>query len=299
MRAIIHSIHSQVPITIAEEGMSFRSIISLDSHLDVSLGGDEDVYPEELRIIVARTGAHAALGRIIGEVSALRESKPRGALRPGVTVVIPEAMLARHAEDIESRLPRSLRILDYAESIRSYVDFLADTMGIDVYQSPPESLLKLAGRTKGGSEWLLDVDVDYMHEMQGECYTRIYNPGPGVLQKVGKVVAFIEKSKPETITISEARVSAIRDSRSHFSAFIEQLKALGYSIEERGVYASDAEVIRGISVCREFYRTVSARLMARNMGAMMEGDMERFRNEEAAEARTFFRKKGYGSGATR
>jgi hypothetical protein len=293
MRAIIHSIHSQVPETVAGLGKRFDAIVSMDSHLDVSLGGDDSIYPKELRIIAARTGAHSALRNITGGMSALRGGPSAGGA-PEVIAVVPEAMLARHAMDIESKLPRSLRVSDQEESIASAVDFLAETMGIEVYPSPPRSLRALVRRVRRAGSWLLDVDVDYMQEMQRECYTRIINPAPGVLQSTANVLEFIRKSKPETITISEAKVAAIRDERSAFSAFVGELGAAGYELEERGVYASDAEVVRGISVCKEFYRTVSRRLMLEHMDAMMKGDVEGFQREEGVAAKRFFRAKGYG-----
>ena len=202
-------------------------------------------------------------------------------------------MLARHTMDIESKLPRSLRVSDQDESISSYVHFLAESMGIEVYRSPPRALQSLVRRMERTRSWLLDVDVDYMQEMQKECYTRIFNPGPGVLQSMSRVLEFIRRSMPETITISEAKVSAIRDPNSAFSTFIEGLKASGYEIEERGVFASDAEVVRAISVCKEFYRTVSRRLMLDHMDAMIGGDMEGFQKAEAVAAKKFFRGKGY------
>ncbi len=292
MRAIIHSIHSQVPETVSGLGTRFDAIVSMDSHLDVSLGGDDSIYPEELRIIAARTGAHSALRNITGGLSALKGGRPKGGA-PELVVVVPEVMLARHASDVESKLPRSLRVSDQEESIASAVDFLAETMGIEVYPSPPRSLQGLVRRMGRKGSWLLDVDVDYMQEMQAECYTRIINPAPGVLQSMSRVVEFIRKSKPEVITISEAKVKAIRDPKSAFSAFIEELKAAGYQIEERGVYASDAEVVRAISVCKEFYRTVSRRLMLEHMDSMVRGDMEGFQKAEAVAARRFFRAKGY------
>jgi hypothetical protein len=278
MRAIIHSIHSQVPGTVYGLGGRFDAIVSMDSHLDVSLGGDGGIYPRGLRIIVGRTSAHSALRHTTGV------SK--------VIVVVPNAMLARHAMDIESKLPRSLRISDQEESISSSVDFLAETMGIEVYPSPPRALRGLV-RLVENTQWLLDVDVDYMQEMQKECYTRIINPAPGVLQSMARVVEFIKKSRPETITISEAKVAAIRDAESNFSSFIEELKEVGYQIEERGIFGSDAEVVRDISVCKEFYRTVSRRLMLDHMGEMIRGDMEGFQKAEAIAAKKFFRSKGY------
>ena len=292
MRAIIHSIHSQVPETVSELGLRFDAVISMDSHLDVSLGGDDSIYPKELRVIVGRTGAHSALRNLTGGLSALKAPKQK-AVAPELIVVIPEAMLVRHVQDIESRLPRSLRISDQEESIASAVGFLSDTMGIEVYRSPPKPLHSLVGRMAKEKSWLLDVDVDYMHEMQKEVYTRIINPRPGVLQSTSRVVDFIRESKPEVITISEAKVKAIRDPDSNFSTFIEELREAGYEIEERGVYADDEQVVRAISVCREFYRTVSTRLMQEHMGAMMRGDMGGFQKAEAVAAKAFFRDRGY------
>jgi hypothetical protein len=292
MRAIIHSIHSQVPETVAGLGRRFDAIVSMDSHLDVSLGGDHGVYPRDLRIIAGRTGAHAALRQITGGLPGLRGPRPKGDA-PGLMVVIPEAMLARHAMDIESRLPRSLRVSDRQESVSSAVGFLAETLGIEVYRSPPRTLQGLVHRMGRAGSWLLDVDVDYMQEMQKEVYTRIINPGPGVLQSTSRVVEFIRKSRPEVITISEAKVRAIRDSKSNFSAFIEELRGAGYQIEECGVYEDDDEVVKGISVCKEFYRTVSTKLILEHMDAMMGGEMDGFQKAEAAAAKEFFRDKGY------
>ncbi len=292
MRAIIHSIHSQVPETVAELGERFDAIVSMDSHLDVSLGGDDSIYPKELRVIVGRTGAHSALRNLTGGLSALNGSK-RKAGAPELVVVIPEAMLVRHVQDIESRLPRSLRISDQEQSISSAVGFLSETMGIEVYRSPPRALQSLVGRMAKTESWLLDVDVDYMQEMQKEVYTRIINPAPGVLQSMSRMVEFIRKSRPEVITISEAKVKAIRDPDSNFSGFIDELRKTGYQIEERGVYADDEQVVKAIAVCREFYRTVSARLMQEHMDDMMRGDTEGFHKAEAAAAKAFFRDRGY------
>jgi hypothetical protein len=292
MRAIIHSIHSQVPATVSELGARLDAIVSMDSHLDVSLGGDDSVYPEELRAIAARTGAHAALRNITGGLSLL-PGRGSGTGAPPLTIVVPEAMLARHALDVESRLPGPLRVSDPGESVASSVGFLADTLGVAVYPSPPKPLQGLALRLRRGGSWLLDVDVDYMPEMQKEVYTRIFNPAPGVLQSASAVLEFIKASGPETITISEAKVAAIRDPGSAFSSFIRGLRAAGYTIEERGIYATDAEVVRGISVCKEFYRTVSAKLVRAHMDEMMRGDMEGFKAAEAAAAGKFFRARGY------
>jgi hypothetical protein len=266
----------------------------MDSHLDVSLGGDDHMYPRELRKIARRTGAHTAFRRIRGAAPVLLGGMP-GDSHPKLIVVIPERMLAAHAMDIESQLPSSLRILDLQDSISSCVDFLKEAMDIEVYRSPPKSLLNLVRLTKKTRAWILDVDVDYMHEMQAECYTRIIKPEPGVLQTVSNVLTFIKKAMPETITISEAKVSAIRNPKSEFSTFIADLKTMGYQIEERGVFTSDSEVLRGIAVCKEFYRTVSKVLMTKNVQEMMKGDFEGFQKQEEVAAKQFFTIRGYST----
>jgi hypothetical protein len=57
--------------------------------------------------------------------------------------------------------------------------------------------------------------------------------------------------------------------------------------------SSDAQVLKGISVCKEFYRTVSKTLMLGHMDEMMKGEFEDFRQEEETAARAFFSSKGY------
>jgi hypothetical protein len=292
MRAIISSIHSQVPQTVADLELRFELIVSMDSHLDVSFGRDDALYPKELRVIARRTGAHTALRGLGTGFSTLDAGEHAGDL-PNLVVAMPQSMLAAHAIDIESQIPPSLRIRNRKGAIASSVDFLAKTMGIEVYQSPPKKLEDLVRRSASTEAWLLDLDVDYMHEMQNECYTRIIRPSPGVLQSASSVLGFIEKAKPETITLSEAKVSAIRNPKSAFSRFMADLKDAGYMIEERGIFASDAEVIKGISVCKEFYQTVSKVLMIKHMREMLDGDFEGFQAEEEVAAKEFFRGMGY------
>lgn len=166
-------------------------------------------------------------------------------------------------------------------------------MGIEVYESPPKALSDLVRLSRKKRPWVLDVDVDYVFEMQKECYTQIRGTVPGVLQSASKVVRFIEESKPETVILSEARVSAIRNPQSNFSKFVANLSAMGYETEERGIFEGDAEVLRSIAVCKEFYRTVSRKLTAKHMPEMMRGDLKGFKEEEKIAARKFFRSKGY------
>lgn len=285
MRAIIDSVHSQVPRTMARLG-ELELVISLDSHLDVSLGGDDDIYPSELKMIAGRTGAHTAIRRLLDRS------------RPGtgeLVVAIPQRMLLRHAQDVESSLPRQLREPLEEESVSSVTDFLRRQRGIEVVPSPPANLLQLIARTKGRKpgSWLLDLDVDYMQEMQGECYTRILNPGKGVLQSAAKVLELIRAARPEVVVVSEAKVSAIRDPRSNFTRFMAALKEMGCSVEEDDVAPNDAEIVRGISDVHDFYTSVSKRLLNDHIAEMMRGDFDGFRRDERRAADEFFRRRGY------
>ena len=278
MRVILDSVHSQVPETIAKLDRRFDIVVSLDSHLDVSLGGDDLLYPRELHVIAARTGAHTKIAEVT---------------HAPVIVAIPEEMMVAHASDIESKLPSDLRIPGSAESVASVVDFLYRERGISIFQSPPRSLLELVPKLKG-RPWLLDIDVDYMQEMQDECYTRIVDAQPGVLQPIERVIEFVRSTRPEVITVSEAKLSAVRAEGSSISKLLKSFRNMGCQVEEDSLL-DDASVIRGISVCNEFYSTVSTVLMRKHVGEMMEGDFQGFKRDEKAAARDFFARNGYVS----
>jgi hypothetical protein len=284
MRVIIHSIHSQVPSTIRNLKRRFELVVSLDSHLDVSLGGDDMVYPKDLRMIARRTGAHTSIRELLSE-----ENKGGGDL----VIAIPIDMLTEHAADVEANLPRQLRFADADASRESVVDFLKSQRGIQIFQSPPRNLRTLMPSVRRASSWMLDVDVDYMEEMQKECYTRIFGAKPGVLQSMREVTTFIRLSKPETITVSEVKLAALRDPGSRFSAFLSALKEMGYEVEEGEIAGSDEEVIRGMAVCKEFYTKVSKSIMGRHIDEMMRGDAQGFFDEEKRAAERFFRTMGY------
>ena len=251
------------------------------------------IYPKELRVMARRTGAHTAFRRLSRASSELWAGEPLGPL-PRLLVVIPELMLAAHARDVEAQLPSSLRLADAQASIECCLDYLENAMGIKVFQSPPNPLRKLVPLTKRAGPWVLDIDVDYIHEMQGECYTRVINPGRGVLQKKQSVIELVREARPSTITLSEAKVSAIRDPGSAFSGLVAEFRAMGYEISERAVFESDAEVMNGIAVCREFYARVS-RVLARKSIRDGRKGVEDFREAETVAAKKFFRDKGYSN----
>lgn len=285
MRVIVHSVHSQVPSTIEELRERPRTVLSLDSHLDVSLGDDDDVYPVELRSIAKRTSAHTDIRRVL-------ESNAGSSGR--LIVAIPEAMFLRHVQEVEADLPEELRLADESEATSSVAGFLADERGIETFQSPPRSLGELAGEMGGRSgPWVLDIDVDYMEDMQDECYTSIIGARRGVLQSSKNVLSFVRRVMPETITISEVKTSALRSETSCVARFLGQLRNTGYEVEEKDVATSDSVITRGISDTSAFYSEVARRLVIKHRREMMGGDLQGFRREEKALAMKFFEARGY------
>ena len=282
MRAIVHNIHSQVPATVRRLGRGIGTIVSLDSHLDVSLGEDDDVYPSELLDIARRTSAHTELRRIVGENST----------QGRVIVAIPQAMFLRHVQDVESDLPGELRSEGERQAISSVARFLAKERGIEVFQSPPRGLRQLAGKVRGTKSWVLDIDIDYMTEMQSDCYTQILE-NTKVLQSCKNVLRFVRDTKPEVITISEVRVSAFQSKGSAFSRFADELTKIGYGVEVGSMAGDDAPVEEGISDCYEFYKKVSKSLVKKHRDEMIRGDFAGFRRDERAKAKVFFTEKGY------
>lgn len=292
-RVLVHSIHSQVTYTLEKLQAPLDLIISLDSHLDTQLGGDHEVYPEDLKLASERTSVHTVFRRLYGELPLLRDQAGPEQGSTDIVIAIPAVMLETHVEMQRRILQGNFGHPD-EDPIDFYASFLRRFLGVEVYASPPGSLMGLTGRIRGAKDWLLDIDVDYMHEMQGECYSPITKGVKmGQLQRAAHVLNFIQRSSPRTITISEARVKALRDPRSNFSDFLTKLRAFGYTIEETDMLSEDAAIERQIKDCADFYLEVSRGLLAEKIRANPEFGLEELGAVEGPAAKEFFRKRGY------
>jgi hypothetical protein len=233
---------------------------------------------------------------MFGGIPFLRGVENKDELPPTeIIVAIPEGTLARHAMDTREMLDHGPVSFEATEDpISYYVDFLHRMMGIEVYESPPNNLLGLVPHVESADSWLLDIDVDFMYDFRAECYSPITNADSTEQKSMANVIQFIQKTRPETITISEAKVSAIRNPKSNFSILISRLRSLGYRIEERGVFKDDSVVVKGITDCAEFYLQVSKglahNLIGEDKGAQYFDDL---RKAEEPAAKEFFRKRGY------
>lgn len=104
----------------------------------------------------------------------------------------------------------------------------------------------------------------------------------------------VRKCKPDTITISEAKVSAIRNPNSAFSRFASRLAALGYEIEEIEVFENDQAAQQLIDLYQEYYEQIQRKLVvkhARNGDAS--GEVSRRTPEEVEATKEFFKRKGF------
>lgn len=292
-RVLVHSIHSQVTYTLEKLQAPYDLIISLDSHLDTQLGGDHEVYPEELRLASERTSVHTVFRRLYGELPLLRDQTGLEQVSTEIIIVIPAMMLETHVE-MQRRLLQKNLGHPGEDPIDFYVSFLKRFLGVDVYASPPGSLMDLAGKAREAKDWLLDIDVDYMHEMQGECYSPITKGIKlGHLQRAAHVLNFIQRSNPQIITVSEAKVKALRDPKSNFSGFLTKLRSFGYAIEEVDVLTADATIEKQIKDCADFYLEISRGILSDKIRANPEFGLEELGAVEAPAAKEFFRKRGY------
>jgi len=292
-RVLVHSIHSQVTYTLEKLQAPLELIISLDSHLDTQLGGDHEIYPEEVKLAAERTSVHTVFRRLYGELPLLRDQTGPEQGVTDIIIAIPAVMLETHVE-MQRRILGERFGRPGEDPIGFYVSFLKRFLGVEVYTSPPGSLMGLAGTARAAKDWLLDIDVDYMHEMQGECYSPITKGVKlGHLQRAAHVLNFIQRSSPLTITISEAKVDALRNPRSNISGFLDKLRSFGYAVEEKDVLSEDALIEKQIKDCADFYLEVSRGILAEKIRANPEFGLEELGAVEAPAAKEFFRKRGY------
>jgi hypothetical protein len=116
--------------------------------------------------------------------------------------------------------------------------------------------MKIAEMSRSADSLLLDIDVDYLQEMQNECYTPVLGARIGQLGCLAQLAKLIHRIKPEIITVSEVTVAAAKNPESNFSKLMNQLETQGYQIEHKLGFANDEEARRLITLYEEFNKTV-------------------------------------------
>ena len=262
-QAFIHSFHSQVCRTLQKlDEPDF--LMAFDSHLDVFMGVKDVVecMPRRIRLAAGRASSHFLIRRALGDlpISLKAEGLPSDFL-PEMILVVPKISLNSYALNLAEKMQDIIlggallpyQIGDPLEACQSY---LSEVLGVKVFTSPPKNLMKLVGMLREAKYTILDLDIDYLREMQAECYTPIEHAEPSQLGLTANLIRFIRKTKPQVITVSEVRVVATQEPKSNFSRFLDCLKNLGYQINYELIFDNDREAERLIEVYKDFYETV-------------------------------------------
>jgi len=251
--------------TLAELNYEPDVIVAFDSHFDVSLPLKDTltVMPSEIQSAATRVSSHTLIRQVLGGLPGfLRAEGLSTDLLPDMFLVVPQCSLKTHVFKACEQLLHGAMFGDvvpareFTRSRDGFLSYLSLVHGIKVFMSPPKNLLKLAKILRESGSVLLDLDVDYFYELQAECYTPLENAQPSELGRMERVQRFIRKVKPSLITISEAKVAAIRNMKSNFSKLVNKLRALGYEVEYTSVFASDEKAEESLTIYQRFHEQI-------------------------------------------
>jgi hypothetical protein len=193
---------------------------------------------------------------------------------------VPIGVIGAQAAEVSKKLAPYGSEEDLEDLTLWNIDFYWRTFGIHVHPSPPRRLGELLPRIKR-DDVVFDIDVDYFHEMQTECYSPLVNVEPGDLGHLVQVLDLIKKVKAPLITISEAKAAARKNNASTFNQLIEWLRKRRYAIESSELFEDDAEPERALQVFKEYWRTVREPLFAETGDPFSNEHLEKVRRETA------------------
>lgn len=307
-RAIVSSFHSTSVRYI--EDYYPDVVISIDSHPDTFVFGlteklmeVAESMPQKLRDAVLRPSTHALMRRRMPDVE--------------IFVVVPLTCLCSatlgHYKNVQ-RILSSHRIIDESmeiapkRAIEFQILFIEKILKMKLYTSPPNSLKKLADKVRGQFV-VIDIDVDYMADAQGECYTMapgleirdgvVLKPRKSQMGSADKVFKLIKLTKPELITVSEAKLEALHTTNSFTDKFLRMLQALRYKVEYGVLLSSDEEAYDLIEKHENFVNKKLGEIERKYIGhPSYESQIDKEEEEIAEAVREHFLKKDY-TGRTR
>jgi len=240
-------------------------VVALDSHLDV-FWGIKDVIesmPIQVRLAAGRASAHTLIRRVFGDLPIMLriEGIPPDSLAEMI-LVAPRISLINH---IMQNIAPYTTPVHMPNPLKGFLSYITNVLGIKVFTSPPKNLLKLADTMRKAEYTVLDLDVDYLQEFQAECYTPVEYAKPGQLGWTLRTLKLIRKTKPPIITISEAKITAIKEAKSNFSKLTSRLRNLGYKIEYKLAFDNDTEAERLIKIYKEFNEEVQKPLERKHL----------------------------------
>jgi len=187
--------------------------------------------------------------------------------------------------------------------------FIEKILKMKLYTSPPNSLKKLAEKVRGEIA-VIDIDVDYMADAQGECYTMapgmeirdrvVVKPRKSEVGSADKVFKLIKLTKPELITVSEAKLEALHTANSFTDKFLKMLRALRYKVEYGSLLSSDEEAYNLIEKHEDFVNEKLAEIERKYIGhPSYESKIEEEEEEIAQAMREYLMKKKDSTGRKR
>ena len=292
-RVVIHSFHSQVYETLYEIDEEADIIVALDSHLDVFWGIKDIIesMPIQIRLAAGRASAHTLIRRVFGDLPIMLkiEGIPTDFLAEMI-LVAPRISLINHV--MQNIAPYTTPV-HMPNPLKGFLSYLTNVLGIKVFTSPPKNLLKLADMMRKAEFAVLDLDVDYLQEFQTECYTPLEYAKPGQLGWTARTLKLLRKTKPPIITISEAKITAIKEGKSNFSKLTNRLKNLGYKIEYKLAFDNDREAERLIRIYKEFDEGIQKPLERKHkigQGPQSSEAFTRYHKELKEAAKRYFRR---------
>lgn len=270
-------------------------VISLDSHPDTFVFGlteklmeVAESMPQKLRDAVLRPSAHALMRRRMPDVE-IFVVVPLTCLR---SAVLGEFKHARRVLGSYGIIDENMEITP-KRAIEFQNLFIKKILKMELYTSPPYSLKKLANKIRGQFA-VVDIDVDYMADAQGECYTMapgleikdgvVVKPKKSEVGSADKVFKLIKLIKPELITVSEAKLEALHTANSFTEKFLRMLQALRYKVEYGQLVDSDEEAYTLIEKHENFVKGKLAEIERKYIGHPSEESKIEEKEEEIAEA---------------
>ena len=149
---------------------------------------------------------------------------------------------------------------------------------------------------------VVDIDVDYMADAQGECYTMapgleirngvVIKPRKSEVGSADKVFKLIKMTKPKLITVSEAKLEALHTANSFTDKFLRMMQALRYKVEYGPLLDSDEEAYSLMEKHKDFVNEKLAEIERKYIGHIPdEGQIAKEEGEIAEAMREHFLKK--------
>jgi len=266
-KVIISSFHSGSYFALTKLDYSPDVILSFDSHLDFGVGGVEflNKFPklkkkDGLKYTYTRNAVHLLMKKWFEGLSEFVIFHSEDAMKDTATI-----------SDIlfKEKVGRGFRQYPIQKRIEQLKDVHKKVWGVQIVESPPTNLLEF---TDFDGNVLIDIDIDYFSDMQTECYSyeitkSLINGG-----KSDDVLLLIEKIKPELITISEVKTSALGNESSKINFFLKRLEGMGYEIERFFVFNTDEEATK-------YLQLVNPANPISDLKNLQEGDVEKIMRE--------------------